>query len=471
MDAIALLSTLAPTVEAAHAGVACEFSMGQAFGDEFEAEKPASKELQRQSGPVLLANSPIPFAFRLETERSSSPLLDTELHISGSTPLSSEHAASQDLPAEEIGVSDNRLEFQPEVYPANAAATSDIGRKDVPEGYGQAANEPTASTVSRWLAISAIAGEPGMMRETRPVSEKPAQSLFAEGPTARQAGNSEGSMERAPPAIESAAKGVGPTMPQGSSSAAEDRAVIMVTDGVHPPPSAPKMTAELSGRPLLPDGALNIVSPDRPTAQAGTEATPPYKGKDDSRKIDLGHATADPNDKPQSSEPDLDVGAMVAPEREALETPALREISGRADRSGESVNDTRPRFFAPTAPAPQEAPRLLLRQDGEAMELSLDDNDLGRLELKIQETPHGVRVEVDSNRADSLDAARRHAADLQRDLRQQGYGEVSFHFGGDKKQDRRNPLKSDASESQFAVMIETAPQKGLAGEDRLDLRM
>ncbi|OWJ75156.1 flagellar hook-length control protein FliK [Haematobacter missouriensis] len=153
-----------------------------------------------------------------------------------------------------------------------------------------------------------------------------------------------------------------------------------------------------------------------------------------------------------------------------METHVFRE-SGRVDRHPEGANETRPRFFSPPAPVAQETHRLLLRQDGEVMELSLDDKDLGRLDLKIHETPSGVRIEVDSSRADSLDAAKRQAAELQRDLRQQGYGEVSFHFGGEKRHDRRSPLRSGTVEAQFAVTIEPASRKSLAGEDRLDLRM
>ncbi|WP_143413167.1 flagellar hook-length control protein FliK [Haematobacter genomosp. 1] len=471
MDAIALLSNVAPTTDAGLAPAACEFLVGPAFEDELEAGPANSKE--PEPGPRTLMPSPlIPFSVRLEAEAPNSTKLDGTYRV---MPVFPDSAVLQDIQPEAVEIEDIRSEALPSPFETGmeGPVQSDEERKNPPQ-LSEQTGADSATAAFALPGISSAAAETRTMPEIRPASKELSEGFSYEQPHFRQSGNAPGSIESTPPAIvrqSTESQDIGPPAAKSLTPDMHNRMDIAErgppSREINPPEIAAAVPPRPSGQPMGAEGRADTLPPDKMASQAAAGASPLYTGKVD---FEPGGDATEPENQGRGAGPDSRGEAVVVLDREAVETPALRE-SGRAERHSEGVNEARPRFFSPPAPVAEEAHRLFLRQDGEAMELSLDDKDLGRLDLKIHETPSGIRVEVDSSRADSLDAAKRQAAELQRDLRQQGYGEVSFHFGGEKRQDRRNQLRSETVETQFAVTIEAVPRKGLAGEDRLDLRM
>jgi len=80
--------------------------------------------------------------------------------------------------------------------------------------------------------------------------------------------------------------------------------------------------------------------------------------------------------------------------------------------------------------AQQAAAALSASPDGR-IELRLDPEELGPVRLGLAPGDGTITVQIAAERGETLDLLRRHADVLARELRQAGYGEVSFQFGAD----------------------------------------
>ncbi|MFT4149077.1 MAG: flagellar hook-length control protein FliK [Paracoccaceae bacterium] len=72
-----------------------------------------------------------------------------------------------------------------------------------------------------------------------------------------------------------------------------------------------------------------------------------------------------------------------------------------------------------------------------SVELQLSSDDLGTLRLEITRTGERLHVALAADRAETMDLARRHAADFIADLQQSGYSETDLSFG--PRQGRQGP--------------------------------
>lgn len=92
---------------------------------------------------------------------------------------------------------------------------------------------------------------------------------------------------------------------------------------------------------------------------------------------------------------------------------------------------TAPHFRAPEPGA--TIPRQILQQlaeaapaAGDTIEISLSPEELGRVQLSAAKTEHGVMLVVQAERPETLDLMRRHLPELMQDLRDMGFGDISY---------------------------------------------
>ncbi|WP_374292610.1 flagellar hook-length control protein FliK [Paenirhodobacter enshiensis] len=108
---------------------------------------------------------------------------------------------------------------------------------------------------------------------------------------------------------------------------------------------------------------------------------------------------------------------------------------------------------APPAVSHQILEKILHAASNDRIEITLAPADLGKLRLSLHATDGGVSVVVEAERPETLDLVRRNADSLARDLRDIGYGQVTFSFGGqDSPGDQRPTTLASAD---FAVPSET----------------
>uniref|UniRef100_UPI0035B0334E flagellar hook-length control protein FliK n=1 Tax=Paenirhodobacter enshiensis TaxID=1105367 RepID=UPI0035B0334E len=108
---------------------------------------------------------------------------------------------------------------------------------------------------------------------------------------------------------------------------------------------------------------------------------------------------------------------------------------------------------APPAVSHQILEKIRHAASNDRIEITLAPADLGKLRLSLHATDGGVSVVVEAERPETLDLVRRNADSLARDLRDIGYGQVTFSFGGqDSPGDQRRTTLASAD---FAVPGET----------------
>lgn len=111
---------------------------------------------------------------------------------------------------------------------------------------------------------------------------------------------------------------------------------------------------------------------------------------------------------------------------------------------------------------------------GSRVELRLAPEELGRVTLSFQPDGDGVRVHLVAERPDTLDLIRRHAADLEAELRAAGYDSASFSFASGGRE--REGSSEDGGWRQTADSPpDPDPMRpadsGSAGAGALDLRL
>lgn len=80
--------------------------------------------------------------------------------------------------------------------------------------------------------------------------------------------------------------------------------------------------------------------------------------------------------------------------------------------------------------AQQIAVALNMSQEGQ-IELRLDPEELGPVRVSLSPTDGTMTVHLSAERSETLEMLRRHSDALARELRDIGYGDVTFHFGAD----------------------------------------
>lgn len=170
-----------------------------------------------------------------------------------------------------------------------------------------------------------------------------------------------------------------------------------------------------------------------------------------------------------------------------MATAEAGDIGSRADHIAEPR--TTLERTAPTAARAPAAHADLVRQIADAAapaterstEIRLHPEELGRLKLGIATGESGVVVQIQAERAETLDLLRRHLDLLAEDLRRLGYGSVAFDLSSDAgdgqaPQDealpgdptRDAPASSEDSDSPASAPETTSPHVAAGG---LDLRL
>ncbi len=112
------------------------------------------------------------------------------------------------------------------------------------------------------------------------------------------------------------------------------------------------------------------------------------------------------------------------------EVAAAQTTEARTSDAPRAADPThRPADPGPRA-AQQVAVALAMNPDGR-IELALDPEELGPVRLALTPGDGTMTVHLAADRAETLDMLRRHTDILARELRQAGYGDVTFRFGSE----------------------------------------
>lgn len=108
-------------------------------------------------------------------------------------------------------------------------------------------------------------------------------------------------------------------------------------------------------------------------------------------------------------------------------------------------------------------------------ELSLSPNELGKVDMMLQDNDNRLTLIVNAERPETMDLIRRHIGLLELELRQMGLGNLSLQLGADGapgskgRQDREHPAAATGSDSAPEPVRPAATP--LAAGDHLDLRL
>lgn len=114
----------------------------------------------------------------------------------------------------------------------------------------------------------------------------------------------------------------------------------------------------------------------------------------------------------------------------------MAALAPAADSAGTTATGA-PAHLRPDAAdgaARQVAVALSASPDG-LVEIALDPAELGPVRVGLAAGDGTMTVHVSAERPETLDLFRRHADLLARELREAGYGDVSFRFGSDTSAD------------------------------------
>lgn len=125
-------------------------------------------------------------------------------------------------------------------------------------------------------------------------------------------------------------------------------------------------------------------------------------------------------------------------------------------------------------PVVQQLLDASLRAIERPVELHLNPEELGRVRISMTISEASVTLNVQAERADTLELMRRHSDLLAQELRQLGYGMISFSFGQDSSgQDGQTDKNAqaasgDATDPAATEQLNTAPRRTETG---LDIRV
>ena len=119
-------------------------------------------------------------------------------------------------------------------------------------------------------------------------------------------------------------------------------------------------------------------------------------------------------------------------------------------------------------PPRPDAMIVSVSQSSSALEVTLKPEELGRLSLKLETTPHGTLVIVSADKIETQDLARRHVDMLEKQLLDMGMQDLSFAFsqepGGGQGNDDAGTFEHAEPEAQLFVAktsLNGSPTTGL----------
>ncbi len=116
----------------------------------------------------------------------------------------------------------------------------------------------------------------------------------------------------------------------------------------------------------------------------------------------------------------------------AAEAGASRGTGGSGPGTGAGASSP-----GPAGPAQQVADAVRQGFARGSVDIALHPEELGRVRLSFSPAEAGLTITIQADRPETLDLLRRHADLLGNDLRQQGFGTISFEFGAQGGRDGR----------------------------------
>ncbi|MEM8801820.1 MAG: flagellar hook-length control protein FliK [Pseudomonadota bacterium] len=159
--------------------------------------------------------------------------------------------------------------------------------------------------------------------------------------------------------------------------------------------------------------------------------------------------------------------------------PGSDAITAAATNDGDSVQQTvtsTTRADIATRPIVSQVVQLAFRAavDG-VVEVRLQPEELGRVRIAMTQMEAGVAVQISAERPETLDLLRRNIDMLERDLREQGFENLSFSFGEgstDTEQHKERTAEfSEASKLNTHVDVDVHPEQMIVNDGRLDIRL
>jgi hypothetical protein len=302
--------------------------------------------------------------------------------------------------------------------------------------------------------IRAYPGEPGgSIGQTRSVA--PHGVRHAAGP---------GEAEGAPPV---GASGQATGVMTGASSAAQV-ATTQAVVAAHAVPvqaiatlavPAVIVTAETGAARSASSDASGRQGPDRERADDRASILDIRNGTGAGRPAASGMATPASAGAPQAvAPPDVDApsGPLLQPEASNLDGDIRGDRAGGEGRSGSSLSlvaveagasrgtvgsgqGSGAGVSSPGAAGPAQQVADAVRQGFArgSIDVALHPEELGRVRLSFSPAEAGLTITIQADRPETLDLIRRHADLLGDDLRQQGFGTISFEFGAQGGRDGR----------------------------------
>lgn len=244
-----------------------------------------------------------------------------------------------------------------------------------------------------------------------------------------------------------------------------------VPSDVAAPQPSPPITPTGQASPALPVSAPPP-TPTPPTASVRTpDAIPPEASpRETNAPSPQTRIAAPPQPVPEAPQPALPAGtpSSYTDDTDLGEPFDLAEIAPFSDKST-SVATTASRYVPQVPAAARQVLQHMIEtpiQVGERIEITLSPEELGRVRLSAAQTDQGVILMVQAERPETLDLMRRHLPELMQDLRDLGFGDVSYsgqNQSGSRPQPERNTAATTDSLSEYA------PQS--LSDSGLDLRL
>ncbi len=302
-----------------------------------------------------------------------------------------------------------------------------------------------------------------------------AKSAMKQGDFALQPGQTQA---RILPQLSGAAEGDGPATDSPPIAAEGQEPEGRITLSAEPLRGLHRFGSEIATRPVAASAQSDAVTEAVASAQGkvqetaqmavpqtfDTENTQETKwvAKKPSGESAVGSMTAPPDGVAISQE---EPSELVEPPLSSADAGAVPKIESGTGLQPSSAQQAEQRH--PPGPTRQILHHLseIPLGSGDRIEVTLSPDELGRVHLSARHTEQGVILLVQAERAETLDLMRRHLPDLMQDLRDMGFGDVSYSDGRPEQQQHGQP--GSHPDTQIA-RVDAIPQFASTG---LDLRL
>lgn len=146
---------------------------------------------------------------------------------------------------------------------------------------------------------------------------------------------------------------------------------------------------------------------------------------------------------------DLPLDAQLSPSAELIAPAFPRESAPQVVNTAQTTQHHRS--------ISNQLGEVILRERNGDVEVTLTPEDLGSVRLSIRPGDSGHIITIWAERPETLEAARRAADLLQRDLRESGFGEAELSFSGGRQDNRSSPSQRAGISGDSPVQTVTPP--------------